>query len=68
MGRCKISNGIGLNGRRAAMGTAAVEDDLPRGEYYNRRYEEIASKRRATGLYEESTKMHRKRMEGLWNQ
>jgi len=32
MGRRKISNDIGLNGRRAAVGTAAVEDDLSRGE------------------------------------
>ena len=68
MGRCKISNDIELNGHRAAVVTAAVEDDLSRGEYYDRRYGDIDSKRQATGLYGGSTEMHRKRMERLWNQ
>ncbi len=37
-------------------------------DYYNRRYKEVDKKRRATGLYEESTESHINRMEGLWRE
>jgi len=37
-------------------------------DYYNRRYKEVDKKRRATGLYEDSIKLHINRIEGLWRE
>ena len=42
-----------------------AKDDVSAHDYYNRRYKQVKKKRRTTGLYEESTKSHMDRMEGL---
>ena len=57
--------------RQAAPSTSqspSVKDYGSAREYYNRRYEEVDKKRRYAGLYEDSTKSHRDRMERLWRE
>jgi len=57
---------------RRAASTASdsptAKDHVSARDYYNRRYKEVDKKRRATGLYEDSTKSHMNRMEGLWRE
>ncbi|KAG8531641.1 uncharacterized protein KY384_003272 [Bacidia gigantensis] len=56
---------------RAASTTShspTAKDHVSARDYYKRRYEEMDKKRRSTGLYEDSTKSHMNRMEGLWKE